>query len=184
MIRTAAAPLRRGRAVLTWLAVTQLLAVLMVTTAHAGLPHGLRVVEDAQPAPALDLVDLDGRRHRLSDYRGQVLVINFWATWCLPCREELPGMGRAARELAGDGVRVVTVAMGQDVTEVREFLAFLDFDLPKLVDPAGRAAEAWRVQTLPTSCVVDPAGRIALQVIGAYDWESPALWERLRALVR
>ena len=107
---------------------------------------------------------------------------NFWATWCLPCRTELPAITRAARELAADGVRIVTVAMGQHTTEVSEFIEQFDFDLPKLVDPDGAASVRWLVRVLPTSFVIDPAGQVVLQVGGAYDWEAPELWARLRAL--
>jgi len=162
---------------------------LFAMAVRAGLPHGLRTFDpveapvlDPVEAPVLDLDDLAGRRHVLADYRGEVLVINFWTTWCTPCRQELPGMARAARELAGDGIRVITVAMGQDAMEVGEFIEQFAFDLPKLVDPDGLAAERWQVRTLPTSFVVDPAGRVVLQVIGAYDWEAPGLWDQLRDL--
>ncbi len=165
------------------LSALMVFSALFTMVAKAGLPHGLHA-PDPVAAPVLDLDDLAGRRHLLADYRGEVLVINFWATWCVPCREELPGMARAARELAVDGVRIVTVAMGQDATEVREFIEQFDFDLPKLVDPDGTASERWQVRSLPTSFVVDPAGRLVLLVVGAYDWEAPELWDRLRALAR
>lgn len=165
------------------LSALMVFSALFTMVAKAGLPHGLHAPDPVE-APVLDLDDLAGRRHLLADYRGEVLVINFWATWCVPCREELPGMARAARELAVDGVRIVTVAMGQDATEVREFIEQFDFDLPKLVDPDGTASERWQVRSLPTSFVVDPAGRLVLLVVGAYDWEAPELWDRLRALAR
>ena len=163
------------------LSAMMVFSALFAMAAKAGLPHGLHTPDPVE-APALDLDDLAGKRHLLADYRGEVLVVNFWATWCVPCREELPGMARAARELAVDGVRIVTVAMGQDATEVREFIEQFDFDLPKLVDPDGTASERWQVRSLPTSFVVDPAGRQVLLVVGVYDWEAPELWDRLRAL--
>lgn len=150
---------------------------------RAGMPHGIHEVEP-RGAPALDLQDIDGHEHRLEAYRGQVLVVSFWSTWCLPCRKELPGMVRTARALETEGVRFVTVAMGQDAAEVNAYLANAPFDLPKLLDPTSRAAEAWRVQGLPTSFVVDPEGRLVLQVVGAYDWESPEILARLRAQAR
>ena len=75
-------------------------------------------------------------------------------------------MVRSAKALAVDGVRFVTVAMGEDAGEVRAYLARAPFDLPKLPDPTSRVSEAWRVQGLPTSYVVDPRGRLVLQVVG------------------
>ena len=160
-----------------------LVATCLVAQVHAAMPHGIHELAPRE-APALDLQDLEGRVYRVAAYRGQVLVVSFWSTWCLPCREELPGMVRSAKALAVDGVRFVTVAMGEDAGEVRAYLARAPFDLPKLPDPTSRVSEAWRVQGLPTSYVVDPRGRLVLQVVGAHDWESPALLARLRALAR
>jgi hypothetical protein len=93
-------------------------------------------------------------------------------------------MVRTARALDSDGVRFVTVAMGQDAVEVNAYLARYPFDLPKLLDPTSKVSEAWRVQGLPTSFVVDPDGRLVLQVVGAYDWESKEILTRLRAQSR
>jgi len=163
--------------------VLWLCAAWFSTSAQAGMPHGVHELEP-RAAPALELRDIEGREHRLEAYRGRVLVVSFWSTWCLPCRDELPGMVRTARALATDGVRFVTVAMGQDAAEVNAYLARHPFDLPKLLDPTSRVSEAWRVQGLPTSFVVDPDGRLVLQVVGAYDWESPEILARLRAQAR
>jgi thiol-disulfide isomerase/thioredoxin len=153
--------------------------LLIVAVPVMPAPHGLRLVEPRQAAPELGLEDIDGRRHRLSDYRGQVLVVNFWATWCTPCREELPAMTRAAAELEPLGVRFITVAMGQTAAEVRQFLEFQQFPLAKLVDPDARVAENWRVQGLPTSYVVDPQGRLTLRIVGSYDWDASEIKQRI-----
>jgi thiol-disulfide isomerase/thioredoxin len=167
-----------------WFGVVLLLSAAWFSMpVHAGMPHGVHELEP-RVAPALELIDIDGRKHRIEDYRGQVLVVSFWSTWCLPCRDELPGMVRTARALDSDGVRFVTVAMGQDAVEVNAYLARYPFDLPKLLDPTSKVSEAWRVQGLPTSFVVDPDGRLVLQVVGAYDWESKEILTRLRAQSR
>lgn len=160
-------------------------AVLLLLIAMPALPvpHGLRLVEPPRAAPELGLDDIDGRRHQLADYRGQVLVVNFWATWCTPCREELPAMSRTAAELEPLGVRFITVAMGQTAAEVRQFLAMLDFPLTKLVDPDASVSENWRVQGLPTSYVVDPQGRLVLRIVGNYDWDDSEIKQRIADLV-
>ncbi len=157
--------------------------LVMITAVASAAPHGLRAFEDEPPAPELGLPDMTGRHHHLADYRGQVLVVNFWATWCTPCREELPAMSRTAEALHPSGVRFVTVAMGQTEAELRDFLRLQELPLPKLYDADSTVSERWSVQALPTTWVVDPAGRIALRVVGNYDWESEEIMQAIARLL-
>ncbi len=154
----------------------------LVVSPTGSAPLGLREIQPRTPAPELGLVDLSGRTHELDDYRGQVLVVSFWATWCSPCIKELPALTRTADELLPSGVRVITVAMGQSADEVREFVAEQNFPMAKLVDPDADAAERWRVQALPTAYVVDPQGRLALRIVGNYDWDDAEFREKAVAL--
>lgn len=91
-------------------------------------------------------------------------------------------MTRTADELLPSGVHVITIAMGQSVDEVREFVAEQNFPMAKLVDPDADAAERWRVQALPTAYVVDPQGRLALRIVGNYDWDDAEFREKAVAL--
>jgi thiol-disulfide isomerase/thioredoxin len=131
-------------------------------------------------APALALQDLDGRLHRLEDYRGKVVLINFWATWCEPCREEMPSMNRLRASLAGQPFAVLAVNLAESETRIRRFLEQLPLDFPVLLDRDSGAGRAWRARLLPMSFLVGPDGRLRYSVVGEIDWTQ----ERVRTAIR
>ncbi len=133
--------------------------------------------------PPLTLKDLNGRTHTLADYRGKVVLINFWATWCEPCREEMPAMRTLRERLAGQPFEVLVVNHGESATRVREFLARERLELLALLDPNQDAARAWRVRVLPGSFLVDAEGRVRYSVIGEFDWASEEAMKTVRALL-
>jgi thiol-disulfide isomerase/thioredoxin len=133
--------------------------------------------------PALSLNDPSGRVHALADYRGKVLLITFWATWCEPCRDEMPAMNALRQKLGGDGFEILAVNYGESPIRVREFLAREQLDLIALLDPNRDAAKAWRVRVLPGSFLVDAEGRVRYAVIGEYDWASDEAMRTVRAVL-
>jgi thiol-disulfide isomerase/thioredoxin len=134
-------------------------------------------------APGLALKDLAGRPHALADYRGQVLLVNFWATWCEPCREEMPSFQRLKERLPGAPLTVLAVNYGESSQKVGGFVQQVGFDLPVLLDPGQRAARAWRVRLLPSSYLVDADGRVRYSVVGELDWASDAAVNAVRRLL-
>lgn len=120
-------------------------------------------------APALDLADLEGRPWSLAQARGKIVLLNFWATWCEPCRNEMPALAQLARDQADDLV-VVAVNYQETAARVQRFLESVDVPRPILLDPHGAAARAWTRRIFPTTVVVDPRGRPARVVVGEYDW--------------
>ena len=120
--------------------------------------------------PPLALQDLDGRRHRLEDYRGKVVLINFWATWCEPCREEMPSMNKLRASLAGQPFAVLAVNLAEPEARIRRFMEQLPLDFPVLLDRDSAVAKAWQARILPASFVVGPDGRIRYSVLGELDW--------------
>lgn len=135
------------------------------------------------PAPALALTDLDGRRHDLPAYRGTVLVVNFWATWCAPCREELPSLERLRDALRGKRVEVLTVNVNEGESRVRRFLIDVPLRLPVLLDRHGEAQRAWKVRGLPATFVLDPGGSIRYWYLGELDWAQPAILRTVESLL-
>jgi thiol-disulfide isomerase/thioredoxin len=133
--------------------------------------------------PALALKDLAGRPHALADYRGQVLLVNFWATWCEPCREEMPSFQRLRERLAGLPFTVLAVNFGESSQKAGEFARGLGLDFPVLLDPGQQAARAWRVRLLPTSYLVDAEGRVRYSVVGELDWATDAAVNAVRRLL-
>jgi thiol-disulfide isomerase/thioredoxin len=131
--------------------------------------------------PALALATLDGRRVDLKSLRGKTVVVNFWATWCGPCREEMPSLAALAEAEAGRVV-VLAVDVGESAPKVRQYVAAQSLALDVLLDAHGEAAARWRVAIYPSSFVVAPDGRIKAYVAGALDWNDPDVVRRVAAL--
>jgi len=134
-------------------------------------------------APALALKDVNGRDHRLADYRGSVLVLNFWATWCEPCREEMPSLDRLAARFEGRAFAVLAVDVGEGEGRVNAFLDKVPVRFPVLLDRDSAVMKAWGVRVLPTTLVVDAQQRIRFRVVGEAAWDAPDLVAELSALV-
>ncbi len=133
--------------------------------------------------PPLALSDLAGRSHALADYRGKVVLVNFWATWCEPCREEMPSMQRLTAHLSGRPFAILAVNYGESPARVDEFVKRSALDLPILLDPGQAAARAWRVRTLPASFLVGADGQVRYSVIGELDWVSTGAVDTIRRLL-
>lgn len=145
-----------------------LAALGLVLAAGAGATYYVVSGPQAERVPSFELSDLSGDVHRAADWRGHILVLNFWATWCKPCREEIPMLIEAQRDFADRGVQVVGLAVDRD-KPVRRFAEQYDINYPVLV-PMG---DTMRLQDklgggagLPFTVVVDREGRIQARVPG------------------
>jgi thiol-disulfide isomerase/thioredoxin len=157
-----------------------LLAALAASAAHAA---ELKPWTAASAPPGLVLKDLEGRQHRLSDYKGKVVLLNFWATWCEPCREEMPSMQRLQERLAGQPFAILAVDFGEGEAKIRAFLEKLPVKFAVLLDRDGGAASAWRVRVLPVSFVIDADQKIRYSAVGDADWASPGVERTIRKLL-
>jgi thiol-disulfide isomerase/thioredoxin len=143
-----------------------------------------RFVPWARPdTPALTLKDPSGRTHALADYRGKVILVNFWATWCEPCRDEMPSLRRLRERLSGQPFEVLAVNYGEAAPRVTEFLSRENLDLVALLDPNQEASRAWRVRVLPASFLVGTDGRARYGVVGELDWSTEEAVKTVRALL-
>jgi thiol-disulfide isomerase/thioredoxin len=120
--------------------------------------------------PALALPDLKGRTVDLRDLRGKVVVLNFWATWCEPCREEMPSLQRLRAKMNGKPVEVLTVNYGEFPQRIEPFIKRESIDLPVLLDTQKDAAKAWNAGGLPITFIVDRKGDVRYWVFGERDW--------------
>jgi thiol-disulfide isomerase/thioredoxin len=129
--------------------------------------------------------EADGTARSLGDYVGKGLVVNLWATWCVPCVAEMPELQDLARKVAGEGILVLPLSSDRGGAEVvRRFYAANRIEaLPVLLDPRGEAGRAWGARGLPTTIVIDRQGRERGRVEGAIDWASAATVAELRRLV-
>ena len=128
---------------------------------------------DAIEAWDLELSDLAGRTVRIRDLRGQVVLLNFWATWCAPCRDEMPALATLARELGPRGLAVVGVNYKESKREVQAFVQEQKLGFPVLLDDGGQVAKRYQVFALPVTVLVDRRGMVAGTVLGIRDWVAP-----------
>lgn len=133
-------------------------------------------------APDFSLSDLQGISHTLSHYRGKVVVLNFWATWCPPCRAEMPSMQRAWEIMREEDMLMIAVNVGEAETTVRDFSEGLQLDFPILLDRNSTVTNHWPARGLPTTFVLSPEGKIHYRAIGGREWDAPEILHRLRAL--
>ena len=143
---------------------------------------GLTPLPDRPPAPDFVLMDMDGNQHQLSNYLGRVVIVNFWATWCPPCRAEMPSMQRAWEQLEKEGILMLGINVGEDEDTIFQFTANYPVAFPLLLDQDSKVINQWPVRGVPTTFVVDPKGRIAYRAIGGREWDDPELLVLIRAL--
>jgi thiol-disulfide isomerase/thioredoxin len=136
-----------------------------------------------EPGPGFSLRDVDGREHRLESYRGKVVLLNFWAVWCEPCRKEMPSLDRLGKSLAQEPFAILAIDLGDTDAAVRRFLDQVPVGFPVLLDRDLAVSRAWGVKLLPVTVVLDPEGRPKYRAIGEVDWDDPAIAKRLRALL-
>ena len=131
-------------------------------------------------APAFVLKGIDGKPHRLSDFSGKVLIVNFCARWYVSCREELLSMNRATKKTLQDSVTWLAVNVGEDRQAVAGFLADFPVDFTVLLDRGGQVSQSWRVAVMPTTFVIDQRGRRVHKIVGKREWDDS---QHLRTLV-
>lgn len=168
-----------------WVAVLLTLATgIFAVTLVASMRPAVRVLEPGDDAPAFQAQRLNGTPVGLADYRGKVLLLNVWATWCGPCQAEMPSMERLHRAVTDTQFRVVAVSVDQEGPEVVERFARdmgLTFDV--LHDRSGEIQRGYRTSGVPESWVIDRNGVIVKKVIGATDWNSPVNVALVRSLL-
>ena len=162
------------------------LGLLTTDAARAALPeppltHIMAPVKPPRPAPDFSLPDMDGTIHKLSDYSGKVVMLNFWATWCPPCRRELPSMERLYLDLKGKPFQVLACDQQEDGDTVFAFTGQLDPapTFPVLLDSKSAVSKAYGVPGLPTTFLIDKSGQIAYRAVGGREFGHPAI----RALI-
>jgi len=144
---------------------------------------GLQRPEEIQPAPPFLLKDLDGKERRLDDYRGRVIVVHFWATWCAPCQAELPTLRALWERYRNRGLVVVAIA-ADSKKAVLPFTKEHGLSFPVLMDQYGSALRAYRAWALPASYVVGKAGTIEWIALGSRDWTGPEVTGVIAGLLK
>ena len=135
-------------------------------------------------APKFTLKNLQGKLESLESYSGEVVLINFWATWCVPCRVEMPSFESLYRRYRAKGLTVLAVNIdGTDVDKVQEFVKSRQLTFPILLDTEGRVEKLYPSFTIPATFVIDKLGYVVTQVDGAKNWESKETFKAVEYLL-
>ena len=144
---------------------------------------GFQLPSRAVQAVDFDLADLAGEIHSLRRYRGSVVFLNFWATWCGPCRTEMPDLQELHDELDDAAAfTMLAINLQEDAAQVRRFADELELSFQILLDSSGETSAAYGARTLPMSYIIDKDGSILARIIGVREWAAPEFAELLRAL--
>lgn len=134
-------------------------------------------------APDFNLLDVNGSPVGLSGYRGKMVLLNFWATWCGPCREEMPSMEQLSRDFGGQGLAVVAINQRENAALVNKFMKTHGLSFTTPLDTTGRVAGYYRVYGIPVSYLIDANGQAIGMKSGSMDWTAPAVMRVFRRLV-
>lgn len=142
-------------------------------------------VKEGKPAPLFTLPDLSGKSVSLADHRGKVVLVNFWATWCPPCREEIPSMVRLNTIMEGKPFKMLCISINEEgKKDVDQFLSSQKITLPVLLDPTNEVARSYGITGVPETFVVDPDGVVVKHVVGGLDWSSKDVVDFLQSLMK
>lgn len=145
-------------------------AVAFALPALARAAHLVRPWPAGKPTPPLALTDLDGKAWSLAALKGRPVLLNFWASWCEPCRAEMPSLELLQTRHEKAGLVILSVNYQEPLPKIRRFLETLPFSLPILLDRDGEAAAAWTPRVFPTTVLIDRSGAPRSTVIGELDW--------------
>lgn len=145
---------------------------------------GFRVIPPDAEFPDIQFADIDGGSQKISDYQGSVILLNFWASWCPPCRAEMPAMEKLASELDGNDFVMIPINVQEPVDLVQSFVKEFDIGFPVYMDINADAAKEVGVSGLPTSILIDREGNAIAVVTGAIEWDSLEMIEMMQDWTR
>ena len=156
--------------------------IAVLVSSGAALATDVSLAEVERTPPEFSLETLDGGTVDTAALAGRPWVVNFWATWCAPCIEEMPALNTAWKTLEPAGVGMLAINVGETAEAIGTFLDKVPVDFPILLGDGAKTLPDWDARALPTTLVVDAEGRIVHEAVGPRDWDDPALIARLAAL--
>jgi thiol-disulfide isomerase/thioredoxin len=171
--------------------VIPLLLALLLAAATPASPaqtldgNPLLLDSPSEPVPALDFAGktLAGETVRLSQYRGKVVLLNFWATWCVPCLLEMPALDRLNKALAGQPFKLLAINQAEERAQVEKFTRAHPYSFDVVLDPIGEIGSSYNANRLPMSYIVDARGRVIRRAVGPRQWDSPDALQLFRTLM-
>lgn len=160
-----------------------LFMVILLSGGQAMAAGGFRTLEPAAP-PALSLRDLSGNVQDLEKYQDKVILVNFWASWCPPCRREMPSMQRLKERMADRPFVILGIDSGEQLDEVMSFLGLVKVDFPIMLDSDVVVTKRWKVFALPTSFLIDRQGRVRYAISGPTEWDEGEALQLIESLLK
>lgn len=133
--------------------------------------------------PALALKDLSGKTHNLKQYKDQVVLVQFWATYCTPCRTEMPSMNRLQNKLKGKNFKILAIDMAEETEEVLAFVKEVKPEFTILLDTDGSVLQQWKVFAAPANFIIGKDGKIKYTLYGGVEWDSDKIVKKLTELM-
>lgn len=147
------------------------------------LPEGI-IKLTAYAAPEINLKDIDGERFNLNDDKGHWVFVHFWASWCIPCREEMPAIQNMWNHMKNQGLKIALINTAEDEDTIFSFLSVYAPDIRPLMDMDGQVTEIWKPRGLPATYLIDPQGKVQYQALGGRDWNTTSYLAFLRKLIK
>ena len=146
---------------------------------------GAKQIKDKKKAPAFCLEDLSGKKVELKQFKGKVVFLNFWATWCGPCKEEMPSMEALYQQFREKGFVFLTISVDYEgLKPVKEFIEKQRYTFPVLLDPKSDTLDPFEVKGIPTTFIIDKNGRMRAKVVSGRDWKSSDVIQLLNILIQ
>jgi peroxiredoxin len=158
-----------------------LLALALLVAVPASAVHRVQI---GKPAPDFSLPSLGGKKVSLSEYKGKAVFLNFWATWCPPCKDEMPSMEKIYREQKGRGLEILAVSIDKGSKEVEAFKKEYGLTFPILLDPDNLVAALYELAFVPTTYLIDRSGNVVLRETQYRDWTDPESRKLLEKILK
>ena len=158
------------------------LCLVVISTHSIGANGTLKPYKGKLSAPDFNLTDIQGKSHSLSDYKGKVVLVQFWATYCTPCRKEMPTMNNLVKKMQGKPFEIITVNMAESKQDIEKFITKVPIDFPVLLDTDGSVLSQWKVFAAPANFILDKTGNIIFTLYGGTEWDSDEMVKNLSAL--
>ena len=160
-----------------------LLMIFLWSGSQAMAAGSLEPFQDSTGGMEFELKDLENKSHMLSDYRGKVVLVNFWASWCISCIREFPSLERLSHVSDASRFALLAVNVREGKGTVQRFKRLQDSGIVMLMDKVGSVADDWGVKVYPTSFIIDANGVVRRKIIGETDWDSEEIHDYIQALL-